>query len=263
MSVAFCYLTDGKNDPEFRRLSSESLRRKCGAGVPVYVLSAEGLYKPLFGETLADVTETWNWVFGKDRDLRKPPCEGCNYPALLFAKLLPPFMPCFAQYDRVAVLDDDIEVTDGDFRSMLEGFGIPDDADVALVPDTAAQKCGDVNLLMTNKETRHLWPGSTYFCMGVALHRTTWTPGYLSRVRSCLDECARWRFCLPEEMSANLFLRIAPLPDVVSTIPEYPEVNRRGSSPEELKRAMSIHWAGPRKHAEKAKWAKRSEEAKA
>lgn len=263
MKLAVCYLTDGRNDPSVRRLSIASLRRHCGEDVQVHVLSARGLYEPRCGETLVDVTETWDWVFGRDRDMAKPPCEGCNYPSLLFAKLLPPLIPYFAQFDRVVVLDDDIEVASPDFLPALSAVPLYDDADIALVPDTAAKRCAWVNLIMRDKRTRPLWPaGATYFCMGVVLHRTTWTPGYLDRTRMCLTECARWRFCLPEEMSANLYMRVQGLDEHVSMIPEYPEVDRVGASAEELKTALSIHWAGPRKNAELPKWAARYPEVK-
>jgi hypothetical protein len=226
-------------------------------------MSANGLYEPKCGEILVDATETWNWVFGRDHDPAKPPFSGRGYPEILFTKLLPPFIPYFSQFDRVVVLDDDIEVTSPDFLPFLDGFPLADDADIAAVPDTAVAKSRGYTFFMRHEAHRCLWtPGVTYFCMGVVLHRTTWTPGYLSRVRTCLVECEKRELHLPEEMSANLYLRIQDLPERVSMIPDYPEVRRIGASKEELADALSVHWAGPRKKIEAARWAARYPEVK-
>ena len=260
MSIAFCYITDGKNDPEIRRLSVASLRRHCGKDVPILVMSTPGMYKPLFGETLVDVTSAWKWTFG-DKHGPDKLSEGSRFPLLLFAKALVPLIPHFSQFDRVAVMDDDIEVVQPGFREYLEDFDLSDDADIGIGRSTHARMrlCP-----MYRKNVLPLWPKSDYFNAGVVLNRTTWTSGYVARLRACFDTCMRERFPYPEEMAFNLFLRIAPMSEKVCMVPAYEtdlgDTSNIGASPEEMKEALSIHWGGLRKQYEKPKWAKRYKE---
>lgn len=262
MNIAFCYLTDGRNDPFMRRLSMASLRRHCG-DVPVYTATVAGLYTSTCGEHVIDLINEWRQAFGNEKPgvIMPRPCNGFDaLTNVLFCKLLLPLSPVLAQYDSIVFLDDDIEVQTDGFLHMPP---LQSDADLGMVPDTVmnmGQYRPTIETLPSS--VSRMWPKSTYHTAAVLLHRPSWTPGYLARVRVCYEENRRHRLPFPEEMAANLFMRVQSLPETYAMVPEAPSVGRVGRPVYEVRSSAAAHYGGPRKRAFIGEWAARYPEVK-
>lgn len=250
MSTAYCYVTDGRDDAEMRKWSVASLRRYCG-DVPVFTVTAKGLYAPSFdGETVLDMTEPFRRTFGDVEPTRR--CTGNSaFPALVFGKFVLPFVPELSAYDTIVTLEADIEIVRPEFGTIAD-IRLPDDADVGLVRGTNVSQWKPV---VAARHPRRWFAGSTYHSTGMVLMRGGWrTTTYMERLREMFRASMDERFFLPEEYAANMFLSVFTLPSAYHVIPEVKEAKRSGAVGEALDKALALHYGGPRKRCIRARW---------
>ena len=252
--TAYCYVTDGKNDPFMRRLSMASLRRHCG-DVPVFTCTAKRLYAPTDGkEEIVDLGELWDSIYGAEwNPARKS--KASSFPMIVFCKLLLPFAPHLACFEQIVFLDDDVEVLSSKFADMPQ---LENDADLGMVPDTVTNMPGyRAYIERAPAPVSSLWPGGTYHTAAVLLFRTDWTQSQVNRTIQGFKASQTLGFRYPEEFAANLFLRVQSLPLGYAMIPKCPAARRPGRSSEEMSKAFAAHYAGPRKKVMLEEWAKR------
>jgi len=250
--VAYCYLTDLKNDLDMFAWSEASLRHHCG-DVDVFVCTAGRR------EGAVDISGTFREVYGKDVDpLAK--CRGNGkFPLLVFGKFILGMCPEFASYDRVVAMDGDIEVFDGRFAGLGQ-LPFPDDADVGLHLGVA----GPAHRLWSGTPApfANLWYGARvpYSNTGLVVCRPGWRAGFVDALRGALAASERYRLFLPEEHAALVYLRRWFFPrEFHQIVPK--DVVRDGRELEYAKVAYAVHYAGPlRKKWVRDRWRRRAEE---
>lgn len=256
--VAVCYVTDGHDDQEMRSWSAASVRKFAG-DIPIYTCTVDGAYSnPLPGEQVIDVGQAFHKAYGKDVSPVDRCHPGSRFPMLIFAKFVLPLVGELSGYERILVLDGDIEVVSSDFSKLLDVV-LPDDADIGLCPYS------EQDGVFTNDELanrcKNMWiTGLTYHTAGIVMLRGGWhSYSYMSRLKKMFDEAKRNSYFLPEEYSANFFLKIHELDSRYHTVPVVPGAHRRGISGDKLKSAVCLHYGGPRKKIIRPYWKRRFE----
>lgn len=209
-SIVYCYLDDARReiDRRMREWSMGSLRYYCGdVDVDVVTLTMNGLYaNPLDGETIvdaADEVDDIDGICGPGFDpAARMPCSA--FPNILFVKLLAPLMRRFGGYERIVVLDSDIEVVSPDFK-QIETLAFPEDVDVMAVRH-GGYMCP--RNLLTPGCDKYLRGGFLLFrpLSGEAAVE------YRSRVRHGMELYREHHLAFCEESIMNIALRRAEIP---------------------------------------------------
>ena len=264
--VAYCYYTNGKpGSHDYRALSRAGLDRYLG-DVPVFTLVAGREYKDRFKwENVIDATKFCCGLFGTDAETLYNPWPGCcGSPAGLFAKYAIPLMPEFAGFDRVVVMDDDVEILSPRFAGA-GNIALRPDADVAMIArDWPARPFSRID--MWKPERREWWtPGTRWHNGGLAVMRggLLGTADYRSRVREAFRMMAQHKFWLNEESAMNQFLSIQTIGPELCVVPKI-RCGRQlnwsyGAGRDLASKTAALHYPGGRKRVVYDAWARRVE----
>lgn len=249
--VAYCYLTDFRNDPEMFAWSEASLRHHCG-DVDVFVCTAGKR------DGAVDISGVFRAVYGGDVDPLAKCAGNPAFPLLVFGKFVVGLCPEFAAYDRVVVMDGDVEVVDQRFAGLGQ-LAFPGDADVGLPPRDDMRRAG----LAAVKDAafRRLWSGAgaLYTSAGLVVCRPGGTDRYRRALRTMLAAAQAARLPYPEELSSALYLSRWILPAQYHFVPSVEDV-RNAKELEAAKRrnAFALHYGGPRKRLVADRWRARA-----